>query len=158
MSSFALTSGRHLVLQDLIDDCMFAVFADYDMFEAIETRAVAAHHDGFHRVIGLRDAQASFQVQPILEDTVAMIEPVGGRMGFAQVYLKENGREVVFLAAINDSEKGLCILELKRGTGDPLRDLLPVSSSDANYSLLERLEWGGARRKVDVEIRDETRI
>jgi len=71
--------------------------------------------------------------------------------------VKEKGRELVFLAAINETEKGICTLELKRRTGDPPRDLLPFSG-DANCSLLERLEWGGSRRKVDVQITDEIRI
>jgi hypothetical protein len=146
-----------LVLQDLIDYCTFAVFADYDLSESIDTRAIVVHHDGFHRVIGLHEAQSSFQLQPILQDAVTTITALGGRMGYALVYVQEKGRELVFLAAINEREKGICAVELKRGTGDPLRDFLPVHS-DAICSFLERLEWGGTRRKVAVEIMDEIRV
>jgi hypothetical protein len=148
---------ERLRLQTLIESGRFDVFGDYDMFESIDTRAVAVHQDGFLRRIGLREPEALSQLQPILEDAVTVIDAVGARFGYALVYVKENGRELVFLAAINETEKGVCTLELKRRTGDPPRDLLPFSS-DANCSLLERLEWGGARRKVDVEIRDEIRI
>ena len=147
---------ERLTLQDLIHDSMFEAFADYDTFESIHSRAVAIHQDGFHRTIGLRDAEGSSQLQPILEDAVTTIEAVDGRMGFALVYAKENERELVFLAAIKDTEKAICTLELKRKTGDPLRDLLPVSRG-ANCSFLERLEWGGSRRKIDVEIRGKTK-
>ena len=146
-----------LELQDLIDEALFEVFADYDMSKSIQTRAVAIHHDGFHRVISLRDADGLFGLQATLQDAVTTIDAVAGRVGFALVYVKENGRELVYLAAINETEKGICTLELKRRTGDPPRDLLPFSS-DANYSFLERLEWGGSRRKVDVQITDEIRI
>jgi hypothetical protein len=76
---------------------------------------------------------------------------------FAPVYVNENGRELVFLAAINETEKGICTLELKRRSGDPPRDLLPVSS-DADTSFVETLEWGGVRRKVNVQITNEIRI
>ena len=48
-----------LELQDLIDEALFEVFADYDMSESIQTRAVAVHHDGFHRVMSLRDADGA---------------------------------------------------------------------------------------------------
>jgi hypothetical protein len=53
-----------------------------------------------------------------------MIDAVGARFGYALVCVKENGRELVFLAAINETEKGICTLELKRRSGDPTRDLL----------------------------------
>jgi hypothetical protein len=135
---------------------MFEAFADYDTFESIHSRAVAIHQDGFHRTIGLRDAEGSSQLQPILEDAVTTLEAVGARMGFALVYVKESGREIVFLAAIKDTEKSICTLKLTRRTGDPLRDLLPVSG-EANCSFLEHLEWGGSRRKIDVEIRGKTK-
>jgi hypothetical protein len=147
---------ERLTLQDLIHDSMFEAFADYDTFESIHSRAVAIRHDGFHRTLGLRDAEALFQLQSILEDAVTTIEAVGARMGFALVYAKEKGRELVVLAAIKDTEKGICTLELTRRTGDPLRDLLPVGSN-ANWSFLEHVNWGGDRRKVDVAIRAETR-
>jgi hypothetical protein len=111
---------ERLTLQDLIYDSMFEAFADYDTFESIHSRAVAIHRDGFHRILGLRDAKALFQLQSILEDAVTTIEAVGARMGFALVYAKESGRELVFLAAIKDTEKGICTLELTRRTGDPL--------------------------------------
>jgi hypothetical protein len=145
---------ERLRLQTLIESARFDVFGDYDMFESIETRAVTIHQDGFLRRIGLREPEALFQLQPILEDAVTMIEAVGGRFGYALVYVKENGRELVFLAAINETEKGICTLELKRRTGDPPRDLLPLSS-DANCAFLEGLDWGGSRHKVDVEITDQ---
>ena len=144
---------QRLLLQDLIDICRLEVFADYDMFESIETRAVAVHQDDFCRRIGLREPEALFQLQPILEDAVTMIEAVGGRMGYAQVYVKEKGRELVFITAINATEKGICTLELKRRTGDPPRDVL-AESSDADSSFVGSMEWGGSRRRVDVEIRD----
>jgi hypothetical protein len=63
----------------------------------------------------------------------------------------------VFLAAINETEKGICTLEIKPDTGDELRDLVPVTAN-ANRSFVENLECGGSRRKVDVEIRDYIRI
>ena len=131
---------------------MFEAFARYDNFKSIHSRAVAIHQDGFHRTLGLRDAEALFQLQSILEDAVTTIEAVGARMGFALVYAKEKGRELVVLAAIKDTEKGISMLELTRRTGDPLRDLLPVGRN-ANWSFLERVTWGGGRRKVDVAIR-----
>jgi hypothetical protein len=143
---------ERLTLQDLIHDSMFEAFADYDTFESIHSRAVAIHRDGFHRTLGLRVAEALFQLQSILEDAVTTIEAVGARMGFALVYAKESGRELVFLAAIKDTEKSICTLELIRRTGDPLRDLLPVGSN-ANRPFLEHVNWGGDRRKVDVAIR-----
>jgi hypothetical protein len=87
-----------------------------------------------------------------LEDAVTMIEAVGGLMGYALVYAKEIERELVFLAAIKDTEKSICALELRRRTGDPLRDLLPAGSN-ANWSFLEHVNWGGERRRVDVAIR-----
>jgi hypothetical protein len=143
-----------LELQDLIDEALYEVYGDYDMSESIQTRAVAIHHDGFHRVISLREANGLLGLQATLEDAVTAIDGVGGRVGFAPVYVKENGRELVFLAAINETEKGICTLELKRRSGEPPRDLLPLSS-DANGAFLERLDWGGSRQKVDVEITDQ---
>ena len=122
------------------------------MFGSIETRVVAVHQDAFRRRIGLREPEALFQLQPILEDAVTMIEAVGGLMGYALVYAKEIERELVFLAAIKDTEKSICALELRRRTGDPLRDLLPAGSN-ANWSFLEHVNWGGERRRVDVAIR-----
>lgn len=46
-----------LELQDLIDEALYEVYGDYDMSESIQTRAVAIHHDGFHRVISLREVR-----------------------------------------------------------------------------------------------------
>ncbi len=92
-----------------------------------------------------------------MEEAVTAIDGVGGRVGFAPVYVKENGRELVLIAAINATEKGICALELKRRTGDPPRDLLPVSD-DADTSFVETLEWGGVGREVDVQITNEIRI
>ena len=155
-----------LELQDLIDEALYEVYGDYDMSESIQTRAVAIHQDGFHRAISLRDADGLLgqrlpdglsSLQATLEDAVTAIDAVGARFGYALVYVKENGRELVFLAAINETEKGICTLELKRRSGDPPRDLLPVSS-DADTSFVETLEWGGARRKVNVQITNEIRI
>ena len=155
-----------LELQDLIDEALYEVYGDYDMSASIRTRAVAIHSDGFHRAISLRDADGLLgqrlpdglsSLQATLEDAVTAIDAVGGRVGFALVYVKENGRELVFLAAINETEKGICALELKRRTGDPPRDLLPVSD-DADTSFVETLEWGGVRREVDVQITNEIRI
>jgi hypothetical protein len=146
-----------LELQDLIDEALYEVYGDYDMSESIETRAVAIQHDGFHRAISLREANGLLGLQATLEDAVTAIDGVGGRVGFALVYVKENGRELVLLAAINQTEKGICTLELKRKTGDELRDLRPVSS-DANRSFIEKLEWGGSRRKVKVKKRNYFRI
>jgi hypothetical protein len=146
-----------LELQDLIDEALYEVYGDYDMSESIQTRAVAIHHDGFHRVISLREVDGLSGLQATLEEAVTAIDGVGGRVGFAPVYVKENGRELVFIAAINATEKGICALELKRRTGDPPRDLLPVSD-DADTSFVETLEWGGVRREVDVQITNEIRI
>jgi hypothetical protein len=146
-----------LELQDLIDEALYEVYGDYDMSKSIQTRAVAIHHDGFHRVISLREVDGLSGLQTTLEDAVTAIDGVGGRVGFAPVYVNENGRELVFLAAINETEKGICTLELKRRSGDPPRDLLPVSS-DADTSFVETLEWGGVRRKVNVQITNEIRI
>jgi hypothetical protein len=157
-----------LELQDLIDEALYEVYFDYDMSKSIKTRAVAIYNDGFHRVISLRDADGLLGqhlrnadglsgLQAILEDAVTTIDAVGGRAGFALVYVKENGRELVFLAAINETEKGICALELKRKTGDELRDLRPVRS-DADLSFVESLEWGGSRRKFKVKKRNYFRI
>jgi len=156
-----------LKLQDLIDEALIEAYGDYDMSESIRTRAVAIHDDGFHRELSLRRAgevsgllQRAIELsglQATLEDAVNAIDAVGGRVGYALVYVKENGRELVFLAAINHAEKGICTLELKRETGDELQDLLPASG-DADSSFLQSLEWGRSRRKVDVEIRDDYRI
>jgi hypothetical protein len=146
-----------LELQDLIDEALYEVYGDYDMSESIQTRAVAIHHDGFHRVISLREVDGLSGLQATLEEVVTAIDAVGRQVGFALVYVKENGRELIFLAAINETEKGICALELKRRSGDPPRDLLPVSS-DADTSFVETLEWGGVRRKVNVQITNEIRI
>jgi hypothetical protein len=154
-------------LQDLIDEALIEVYNDYDMSESIRTRAVAIHDDGFHRELSLRRANELSGLlrraielsglQATLEDAINAIDALGGRVGYALVYVKENGRELVFLAAINHAEKGICTLEMKRETGDELRDLLPVSV-DADGSFVRSLEWGQSRRKVDVEIRDDYRI
>jgi hypothetical protein len=146
-----------LELQDLIDEALYEAYGDYEMSESIRTRAVAIHHDGFHRIISLRETDGLFALQTTLEDAITTIDAVGGQVGFALVYVKENGRELVFLAAINNAEKGICALELDRRTRDPLRDLQPVSS-DADRSFLERVKWGATRRNVDVEIRDGLRL
>jgi hypothetical protein len=157
-----------LELQDLIDEALYEVYGDYEMYESIRTRAVAIYDDGFHRAITLRDADGLLGehlrnadglsgLQAILDDAVTTIDAVGGRVGFALVYVKESGRELVFLAAINATEKGICALELKRKTGDALRDLRPVSS-DADRSFVESLEWGGRRRKVKVKKRGYFRL
>lgn len=145
---------ERLGLQTLIESGRFDAFGDYEMFESIDTRSVAVHQDGFLRRIGLREPEALCQLQPILEDAVTMIDAVGARFGYALIYVKENGHELVFLAAINETEKGICTLELKRRTGDPPRDLLPVSS-DADSSFVESLDWGGSRHKADVKITDQ---
>jgi hypothetical protein len=146
-----------LELQDLIDEALYEVYGDYDMSESIRTRAVAIHHDGFHRIISLRETDGLFALQSTLDDAITTIDAVGGQVGFALVYVKENGRELIFLAAINETEKGICALELKRRSGDPPRDLMPVSSN-ADTSFVETLEWGGVRRKVNVQITNEIRI
>jgi hypothetical protein len=153
MPAVILERLERLTLKDLIHDSMFEAFADYDMFDDSVT---CCSRPSRWFLLGPRDAEALFQLQSVLEDAVTTIEAVGGRMGFALVYAKESGRELVFLAAIKDREKGICTLELTRRTGDPLRDLLPVSR-EANGSFLERLEWGGFRRKIDVEIRGKTK-
>ena len=155
-----------LELQDLIDEALYEVYGDYDISASIRTRAVAIHSDGFHRAISLRDADGLLgqrlpdglsSLEATLEDAVTAIDAVGGRVGYALVYVKENGRELVFLAAINGTEKGICTLELKRRTRDPLRDLQPVSR-DAERSFLERVKWGATRRNIDVEIRNGIRL
>jgi hypothetical protein len=148
-------SFEWLELQDLIDRALYEVYADYDMYLSIRSRAVAIVHDG--ATTELFAARDPVRLQWILEEAVNAIEAAGGLKGYALVYANEKGRELVFLAAINETEKGICTLELKRNTGDELRDLALVTG-DANRSFLENLEWGGSRRKVDVEIRDYIRI
>jgi hypothetical protein len=145
------------MLQDLIDEARILVYADYEMYLSIRTRAVAILHDRVRKEIDLFAIHGLGRLQWTLEDAVNEIEAAGGHEGFALVYANEKGRELVFLAAINEAEKGICGLELHRTTGDELRDLLPVSS-DTDCSFLRHLEWGGSRRKVDVEIRDYFRI
>jgi hypothetical protein len=141
------------MLQDLIDQARFEVFSDYDMFEAIRTRAVVFFQDGLPAVIELPPAEGLFELERMLENAVRAIEALGGRTAFVLTYVREKRRDLLFISGFNETEKGICALELKRHTGDPVRDLLPVSdvTDDANR-ILELLEWGGSRRKVDVRI------
>jgi hypothetical protein len=144
------------MLQNLIDYVVFDAFGDYDMFESFNTRAVAIV-DGCRAAIELPFADGLVQLETVLKDAVNRIEAVGARRGYALVYAREKERELIFLLAINDTEKGICALKLRRNTGDPTRDLLPIAdmSLDADCSIVESLEWGRAKRKVDVRVSDE---
>jgi hypothetical protein len=144
-------------LQDRIDDAHILVYADYERYLSIRTRAVAILHDGVRKEIDLFAARGLDELEWTLKHAVNEIEAVGGVWGYALIYANEKGRELVFLAAINETEKGICALELKRKTGDELRDLR-AARRDADRSFVEGLEWGGPRRKVDVKIRNYFRI
>ena len=135
---------------------MIDAFADYDMFESFNTRVVAVV-DEFRAAIELPRADGLFSLKTVLNDAVCRVEAVGSRIGYALVYAREKERELIFLLAINDTEKGICAMQLKRDTGDPLRDLLPIADMclDADCSIVDSFEWGGTRCKVDVRVSDE---
>jgi hypothetical protein len=96
-------------LQDLIDDARILVYADYERYLSIRTRAVAILHDGVRKEIDLFAARGLDELQSSLEHAVNEIEAVGGGEGYALVYANEKRRELVFLAAINDAEKGCTV-------------------------------------------------
>jgi hypothetical protein len=147
---------QDLTPQFLIDSAMIDAFADYDMFGSVQTRVVAVV-DEFRAAIELPAANGLAQLETILKDAMRRVEAVGSRRGYALVYAREKERELVFLLAINDTEKGICAMQLRRDTGDPLRDLLPIAdiSLDADCLIVESFEWGGTRRKADVRVSDE---
>ena len=107
---------QDLTLQFLIDSAMIDAFADYDMFELFNTRVVAVV-DGFRAAIELPRADGLFSLKTVLNDAVCRVEAVGSRIGYALVYAREKERELIFLLAINDTEKGICAMQLKRDTG-----------------------------------------
>jgi len=114
-------------LQDLIDDARILVYADYERYLSIRTRAVTILHDGVRKEIDLFAARGLDGLEWTLKHAVNEIEAAGGVEGYALIYANERRRELVFLAAINEAEKGICALELKRKTGDELRDLRGVT-------------------------------
>jgi hypothetical protein len=69
-----------------------------------------------------------------------MIDAVGARFGYALVYVKENGRELVFLAAINETEKGICTLELKRNRDARASEIMCTSSPIAAQRIFVQAE------------------
>jgi hypothetical protein len=147
---------QDLTPQFLIDSAMIDAFADYDMFESVQTRVVAVVDD-FRAAIELPHANGVAQLETILKDAIRRVEAVGSRRGYALVYAREKERELVFLLAINDTEKGICAMQLRRNTGNPPTDFLPIPdmSLDADCSIVQSFEWGGARRKADVRVSDD---
>jgi ribosome maturation protein Sdo1 len=149
-------TGPNITIPNRFRSALIDAYADYDMFESVNTRVVAIV-DGFRAAIELPRARGLVQLKTVLKDAVSRVEAVGSRRGYALVSAKEKESELVFLLAINDTQKGICALRLRRDTGDPQRDLLPIADMglDADCSIVESFEWGGARRKVDVRVSAE---
>jgi hypothetical protein len=148
--------GERSMLQDLIDEALYEAFGDYETWEGIDNRVVAILQDKRRAAIKLPYAKDMQPLEELLNDAVQTIEMVNGRSGFGLISLKRNGRGLILLLAVNDTEKGIRAVELKRGTTDPLRDLIPLPDmrNDPDCAPIEVLEWGGSRRRVDVAARD----
>jgi len=146
------------VIQDLIDEAMLKAFADYDMSEWIDDVVIGILPSERRAAVTLTFPRVP--LEKLINDMTKILAEIHATSGYALFSLRQNGRKLVFLLGVDGNEKGICALELKRGTGDPVQDLTPIPEmgTDPDCAPVEALEWGGPRRRVDVVVRDHVMI
>jgi|SRR5579862_656935 len=143
------------MLQELIDEALIKAYMDYEKWQGFDDCAVAILPNGQRAAVKLWQHRDT-GLRTTVEYALQTIQQANGRSGFGLVYRKVSERELLFLFAINDTEKGICALELKRETTNPVNDLVPIPemSHDPDCSRIASFEWGATRRRVPVEARD----
>jgi hypothetical protein len=146
------------MIQDLIDEAVLRTFADYDTSQVIDDLVVGILHSRGRAAVTLTFPRVPLEM--LFNDAVKTLEEMNAQSGYGLFYLRQNGRELIFLLGVDGNEKGICALELRRGTEDPLRDLIPIPEmcTDPDCAPIEALGWGGSRRGVDVAARDYVMI
>jgi hypothetical protein len=142
------------LIQDLIDEAVCKAFGDYDTSQAFDDLVIGILPSRRRAAVTLTFPGGPLQI--LFNHAVKALEEMTAPSGYGVVYQRQNGRELVFLLGIDGNEKGICAFELKRGTGDPRSDLIPIPEMriDPDCAPVEALEWGGSRRRVDVAVRD----
>jgi hypothetical protein len=152
------------LLQELLDLAVDQVFADYDEFGAVRSRAIVVFDNETRKTIELKAKSRFAELATIGDHGFSAINAAGAQRGIVILDVREQGQELIFIFVATGDAKGVCALGLIRPTAgitrDCIRDIALITeianfNEEIGYDLLKPSGWSGPFGKVDIRLTAE---